>query len=98
MGRGDDQYFTDPSQHEGAERVIDHWFVINRQQLFAYRLRDRVEATAATSSQDDAASFEMGLNQNFSDPYLIISLRMVSCSKGSLWLQEFDDFCTCFSW
>jgi len=40
--RGDDQHLTDPGQHQGAERVIDHRLVVHRQQLLTQRLGDRV--------------------------------------------------------
>jgi hypothetical protein len=52
--RGDGQHLTDPGQHQGAERVIDHRFVVHRQQLLAQRLGDRVQPGDAAAGQDDA--------------------------------------------
>src|ERR1035438_4863148 len=36
--------FTKSGQHQGAERVIDHWLVVNRQQLLGHRTGYRVKA------------------------------------------------------
>lgn len=40
--RGDDQDVPDARQHEGAERVIDHGLVVDRQQLLGGHERERV--------------------------------------------------------
>ena len=53
VGRGDDQHLVDSRQHQRAERVVDHRFVVHRQQLFADGLRDRMESCAAASGKDD---------------------------------------------
>ena len=40
--RGDDQDVPDARQHEGAERVVDHGLVVDRQQLLGGHERERV--------------------------------------------------------
>ena len=50
-GRGDNQHLANSRQHQRAQRVIDHRFVIHRQQLFAHRLGDRVQPRAAAARQ-----------------------------------------------
>ena len=40
--RGDDQDVADARQHEGAERVVDHGLVVDRQQLLGGHERERV--------------------------------------------------------
>ena len=52
--RGDDQDVPDARQHEGAERVVDHGLVVDRQQLFGGHERERVQARAGTAGEDDA--------------------------------------------
>lgn len=74
MGRGDDQHFTNTRQHQSADRVVDHWFVVDGQKLLAHSLRDRVEATAATTGQDDASSFSGELIQAYQVISFIFSL------------------------
>ena len=51
-GRGYDQRLPDPSQHHGAERVIDHRLVIDRHKLLRGRQRHGIEAGAATVGQN----------------------------------------------
>lgn len=55
MGRGDDQHFANICQHQGGERVVNHRFVVDRQQLLADRLSDWMEPRAAASGCSDAA-------------------------------------------
>lgn len=52
--RGDDQDVPDARQHEGAERVIDHGLVVDRQQLLGGHERERVQAGAGPAGEDDA--------------------------------------------
>ena len=63
--RGDDQDVADARQHEGAERVVDHGLVVDRQQLLGGHERERVQAGAGPAGEDDAfhelASFRMAL-------------------------------------
>ena len=55
VGRGgDDQDVPDARQHEGAERVVDHGLVVDRQQLLGGHERERVQAGAGPASEDDA--------------------------------------------
>ena len=62
VGSGDDQYLADPCQHQGAERVVDHRFVIHRHQLLAHRRGERRQARATAPSQDDAPTLhQVGL-------------------------------------
>lgn len=52
--RGDDQNVPDARQHEGAERVVDHGLVVDRQQLLGGHERKRVQARAGPAGEDDA--------------------------------------------
>lgn len=52
--RGDDQDVPDARQHEGGQRVVDHGLVVDRQQLLGGHERERVQARAGTSGEDDA--------------------------------------------
>lgn len=55
VGRsGDDQDVPDARQHEGAERVVDHGLVVDRQQLLGGHERERVQAGAGPAGEDDA--------------------------------------------
>ena len=51
---GNNQDFTDAGQHQDRDRVIDHRFVIDRQQLFGNTKGDGVQTRARTASQNDA--------------------------------------------
>ena len=52
--RGDDQDVPDARQHEGAEWVVDHGLVVDRQQLLGGHERERVQARAGPAGEDDA--------------------------------------------
>ena len=52
--RGDDQDVPDARQHEGAERVVDHGLVVDRQQLLGGHERERVQARAGPAGENDA--------------------------------------------
>ena len=52
--RGDDQDVPDARKHEGAERVVDHGLVVDRQQLLGGHERERVQARAGPAGEDDA--------------------------------------------
>ena len=45
----DNQYITNPRQHQHADWIINHWFVINRHQLFANAFCDWVQTCSRTS-------------------------------------------------
>jgi len=51
---GDDQDVADSSQHQGAQRVVDHRLVEHRQQLLANGQRCGVQAGAGATGEDDA--------------------------------------------
>ena len=57
MGSRDNQNIPDSRQHQGAEGVINHWFVVDGQELFAHCLGDGMEARAAATGQDDSLAF-----------------------------------------
>ena len=69
---GDDQYLAYPGQHQSAERVVDHWFVVNRHQLFAHRRSERRQASAIATSEDDASALH---SVGFSNTSAISSWR-----------------------
>ena len=52
--RGDDQDVADARQHEGGQRVVDHGLVVDRQQLLGGHERERVQARAGPTGEDDA--------------------------------------------
>ena len=52
--RRDHQDVADARQHQGAERVIDHRLVVDRQQLLADDPGDRIEPRARAAGQDDS--------------------------------------------
>ena len=51
--RRDDQEFADAGRHQRRERIVDHRFVVYRQQLLALRQRDRVKSGAGAAGQND---------------------------------------------
>ena len=55
LGCRDQQDVAYAGQHEGAERVVDHRFVVDRHQLLGDALGDRPQPRAAAASEDDAA-------------------------------------------
>lgn len=52
--RGDDQDVPDARQHEGGQRVVDHGLVVDREQLLGGHERERVQARAGPTGEDDA--------------------------------------------
>src|SRR5690606_25771615 len=52
--RGDDENVADTGQHQGAERIVDHRLVIDRQQLLGDAAGDRIKPRAAAAGEDDA--------------------------------------------
>ena len=54
---GNDQEIPYPRAHQGRERVINHRFVVNRQELFALRQRYRMQPGTGSSGEDDALSW-----------------------------------------
>jgi hypothetical protein len=56
IGGRDQQNLTDTRQHQGTERIINHRFIVNWQQLFTDRLGDRMQASATATGQNNAAA------------------------------------------
>jgi len=54
FGRGDYQYFPDARQHQHGQGVINHWFIVNRQQLLADCHRERVEPGTFPACQNNS--------------------------------------------
>jgi hypothetical protein len=55
LGRGDHQDLADSGIHQQGQRVVDHRLVVDRHQLLADRLGDRVQPRPAASGQNDSA-------------------------------------------
>ncbi len=51
---GDDHDLLNPGVDQGLDRVVDHRFVKNRQEVLVGDLRQRKEARAKSAGQDDA--------------------------------------------
>ena len=66
----DDEDVTDTRQHQGAQGVVNHGFVVHRQQLLAHRQGGGVQSGAGTSGEDDAFACGHGVenleSENFS--------------------------------
>ncbi|MNP32289.1 hypothetical protein D3C76_1254600 [compost metagenome] len=54
QGGGDDQDIADTRQHQRGQRIVDHRFVVHRQQLLGNRQCRRVQAGARAPGQNDA--------------------------------------------
>lgn len=52
--RGDEKNFAEPRQHQRTERIVNHWLVVDRKQLFGYCASDGMQARAAAASQNDS--------------------------------------------
>jgi len=52
--RADDEHLPYARQHQRTQGIIDHRLVVNRQELFGYDERERVEACAGAACEDDA--------------------------------------------
>ena len=52
---GDEQDVSDPCEHQGRERVVDHRFVVDRRQLLADAQRDGVQSRPRAPGQNDSA-------------------------------------------
>ena len=85
MGRGDDQHLTNPSQHQGAERIVNHRLVVHRHQLLADRRSKRSQASAAATRQDDALAIA-GRGHRADD-----ALRYFSMDWPSVLIQAFQN-------
>jgi hypothetical protein len=49
MRSGDNEDIPDPSQHKDGDGIIDHRFIEDREQLFAYTFCDGVKTGAASA-------------------------------------------------
>ena len=54
LRRGDHQHLANAGQQQGRERVVHHRLVIDRQQLFRRRLRDRMQSCTRTAGQKNS--------------------------------------------
>ena len=54
MRSGDDEHIAHAREHESGERVVDHRFVVHRENLFGDGFGERVEACARSACKDDA--------------------------------------------
>ncbi len=54
MWRIDHEHLADSGQHQRGQWVIDHRFVVHREQLFAHGTGDRIQPGAGTAGEDDA--------------------------------------------
>ena len=54
VGRRDDEDVAYACEHQGRDRVVNHWLVVNGQQLLAHSFGDGVEPGAGASGQYDA--------------------------------------------
>lgn len=61
--RRDDEDVADARHHEDRKRVVDHGLVVNRQQLLAGHERERVQARARSTREDDAFHGETSINR-----------------------------------
>ena len=98
LGGGDDRDLANAGQHQHAEGVIDHRFVIDRQQLFADAHGDRVKPRARSSGQDDALAlhgFDASRSLNISRKPTRQSgrLRPKTVSVSALSSREFSGRC-----
>ena len=53
-GRDDDENIADTGLQERSQRIVDHRFIVYRQQRFAYRTCHRVQARALTGGKNDS--------------------------------------------
>src|SRR5690606_25186447 len=73
MGSGDDEYVPDPCQHQHAQRIVDHRFIIDRQELFRHSECEGIKAGPAAAGKYDALHSRL--------PLPINALRRVSLSR-----------------
>ena len=55
MGGRDDENVPNAGQHQGRQRVVNHGLVINRHELFADALGDRMKSRSGSTGQDDSS-------------------------------------------
>ena len=54
LRRGDDHNVADAGQHQGRQRIVNHWLVVDRQQLLRRRHGHRVQPCAGAAGQENA--------------------------------------------
>ncbi len=54
---GDDRNLADAAQHQHRQRIVNHWFIIDRQQLFGHGDCDRIQPRARATGEDDPFAF-----------------------------------------
>ena len=54
LRRGDDQNIADPGVHQDGNRIVDHRFVIDREQLLGCDHSQRIESGAGAAGENDA--------------------------------------------
>src|SRR5689334_1323417 len=52
LGRRDQQDVANTGQHQDRERIVDHWLVIDGQELLVYGKRCRVEPGPGTAGKN----------------------------------------------
>ena len=53
LGRGNDENLAQPAEHEGGERVTNHRLVVNREELFADDLGQRIKPGAGAARENN---------------------------------------------
>ncbi|MDT4878844.1 hypothetical protein FQZ97_1144760 [compost metagenome] len=59
---GDDQDVADAGKHQHRNRVVDHRFVVDRQQLLGHAEGDRVQPRTGAAGEDDSFHAECSLS------------------------------------
>jgi hypothetical protein len=78
-GGGDDQDVPDAGQQQRAQRVVDHWLVVDRQQLLGDGQGSRVQPGAGAAGEDDA--FALG-HEDFSPGLRLACVRRRFSSRA----------------
>ena len=48
----DDQYFTDPREHEHTQGIVDHRLIVDRHQLLGRSQGQWIKSSAASAGED----------------------------------------------
>src|SRR6185295_16854636 len=54
VGRRDDENIADAGEHQGGLRIVDHRLVVDGQQLFADRARQRMQPRSRSACENNA--------------------------------------------
>jgi hypothetical protein len=60
--RRDEQHVPDAGEHQARQRVVDHRFVVHRQQLLRDAARHRVKPRAGASGENDAFHLRVSIS------------------------------------